>query len=465
MENRLFFLILASGIFYTSLIPITSLEWDSYSYLLNTRFFSGNGKYIEWSRPPLFSLFIAIMNTIFGESLILIRLFSVSLSLLAIYLTYLLGKNLFNDNIGFLSALFLSTNPIFIFWSSKIYADIPLILCMSLSLIFLYQGTKKGLKKFFIISGFFAGIGILIKYVGVLIYPISFFFILFSDKKQMINLLIFGITSFLIIFPWLAFNFIKFEDPFFSLKISAGQTTFYSSNILHYLITGPIYLNFSLFFLPEIIKRVSLRKKNYLILSLSIVIIFSFFQFDSRKEVRYMLTLLPYWYILFSDSISSKKMNLEKIKIFVIISLFGFMIFTAFTISTKNHIQEASVLIKNITTDDTVIISNEWVEVGYYSNRMAKWFPEKEEFLYQQMKYYNIDYIVFIERSGAPQSEPKWATTEFLDSATYLEKVSIMEDNYPKIHIYKFKEERSSFEKINVIENKLLKSDYKYDLE
>lgn len=70
--------------------------------------------------PPLYYLFLNIWERIVGSSVTIMRLSSVVFSLVTIWLVFLIGRELKNKTYGFWSALFLSINPLFIYYSQEL---------------------------------------------------------------------------------------------------------------------------------------------------------------------------------------------------------------------------------------------------------------------------------------------------------------------------------------------------------
>ncbi|MFA6184792.1 MAG: glycosyltransferase family 39 protein [Candidatus Shapirobacteria bacterium] len=70
--------------------------------------------------PPIFYWFLNLWTKFFGSNVIALRLSSVLFSLITIYFVYLIGKKIKNKKIGILAALFLTLNPLFIYYSQEL---------------------------------------------------------------------------------------------------------------------------------------------------------------------------------------------------------------------------------------------------------------------------------------------------------------------------------------------------------
>jgi uncharacterized membrane protein len=69
--------------------------------------------------PPLYYLIIKYWTGVFGYSEVAIRIPSVLFGLGTIYITYLIGKKVFNKNVGLLSALLVATSGLSIYYSQE----------------------------------------------------------------------------------------------------------------------------------------------------------------------------------------------------------------------------------------------------------------------------------------------------------------------------------------------------------
>lgn len=120
-------------------------------------------------------------------------MFFVSLSLIP---TYLLGKELFNKNVGYVAILFLAFNPSIIFYSIRLLTEVPLIFLIASFLYFLYKWSKSRNTTDFFISCVFILIAILVKLHGIIFLGIGTIYMLstFNYKNFYKN------TKYLLIF-------------------------------------------------------------------------------------------------------------------------------------------------------------------------------------------------------------------------------------------------------------------------
>ncbi|MDP2705657.1 MAG: glycosyltransferase family 39 protein, partial [bacterium] len=163
--------------------------------------------------PPLYYILVKLFGGFFNYNVFGLRLFSAIFGLLAVWLIYLLAKEIFDKEAGLWSALIAAVAPIAIQYSqeARMYS---LLVCLFLAAtLFFFKGLKTGSKKYFLIWGAFLGLAALTHYMAIIMSPI-FLIILalkfFSspEKKEITKGMIYGGgAAFLIFLPWLN-NFI-----------------------------------------------------------------------------------------------------------------------------------------------------------------------------------------------------------------------------------------------------------------
>ncbi|MDP1706872.1 MAG: glycosyltransferase family 39 protein [bacterium] len=164
--------------------------------------------------PPFYYILVKLFGRFFNYNVFGLRLFSVVFGLLAVWLVYLLAKEIFDRETGLWSALIAAIAPIAIQYSqeARMYS---LLVCLFLTAtLFFLKGLETGSKKYFLIWGIFLGLAALTHYMAIIMSPI-FLIILalkfFSspEKKKIIKGVLYGCgAAFLVFLPWLNnFNF------------------------------------------------------------------------------------------------------------------------------------------------------------------------------------------------------------------------------------------------------------------
>lgn len=173
---------------------------DEYMYLNKLGGITSGGYISDYAQGRYF--FFYSYSAIIGfatptfRSVEIISLFFMALSLIP---TYLLGKELFNKEIGYISALFLAFNPSFIFYSIRLLSDIPLIFLITSFLYFFYKWFAGKNKIDFFISLIFLVIAAFVKLHGVIFLGIGALYLLltlnFKNFKKNVIFLLFLIGA------------------------------------------------------------------------------------------------------------------------------------------------------------------------------------------------------------------------------------------------------------------------------
>ena len=125
-------------------IPSLNLPyyWDDFNYVIPAvdHVFKVEITPFLWEyglgHTPFFYLFTGLIFRLFGDSLIISHLVIVIFSFLAIYFTYLIGKELFNKRVGIIAALILLFIPMFFSFSGLFNLEMPLTALIIMSLYF-----------------------------------------------------------------------------------------------------------------------------------------------------------------------------------------------------------------------------------------------------------------------------------------------------------------------------------------
>ncbi|VVB88634.1 Dolichyl-phosphate-mannose-protein mannosyltransferase [uncultured archaeon] len=158
---------------------------DEYMYLNKLGGITSGGYISDYAQSRYF--FFYSYSAIIGfaaptfRSAEIISLFFMALSLIP---TYLLGKELFGKDTGYISALFLAFNPSFIFYSIRLLSDIPLIFLITSFLYFFYKWYAGKNKIDFFISFIFLMIAALVKLHGVIFLGIGALYMLLTLNSK-----------------------------------------------------------------------------------------------------------------------------------------------------------------------------------------------------------------------------------------------------------------------------------------
>ena len=208
--------------------------YDSIAYNLIT----GNG-YAQvagtpdsfWS--PLYPLYLAVVYTLFGHSLVAARLAQTVLGALLPLFVYYIGLRLFNPRVARLSGLALVIYPYILYWGSWVISENLYLALLGLTLLLCVHVQQRPTYRTALFIGVCLGLETLAKPTTLMHLP--FFIIWFLVCLTTISLrkrLMLGIAAaamlVLIITPWTIRNYVTFHA--FIIGSTNGGYTFYGAN-------------------------------------------------------------------------------------------------------------------------------------------------------------------------------------------------------------------------------------------
>jgi 4-amino-4-deoxy-L-arabinose transferase-like glycosyltransferase len=287
----------------------------------------------NFDHPPLYFWGLAISFKIFGKTEFAARFFGALCALLTVFVTFLIGKEVWSRNAGWWAAFFVSTSYMFLKVSRRVQTDIPFLLFTALALYFYIKGfraieangagtKKRALFLYFSAYGISVGISGLIKSVFV-IFPLSFplVFLLLTKKikwKQLSYYICGALIGTALFSWWYIYELLKygnvFIEKFFSEFLTGhiygmselgefGPFGYIFEFLRHFWLWLPLAL-WAIWWL------ISNKKfKNRPLMQLLVIyilfplIVLSFF---GDKSIRYVMFLFPPILILTSVAIDEK---------------------------------------------------------------------------------------------------------------------------------------------------------------
>jgi 4-amino-4-deoxy-L-arabinose transferase len=280
-------------------------------------------------KQPLPLWLIAASYAVFSSGDLQTRIPSILLSLLAIYVTYLLGKNLFNDKVGLLSAFFMSINGLVIEMVAGRVAtdhyDILYMVFTEISILFALISAQKNKIFYAFLSGIFIGLAILTKWLPCLvIIPVHVCFLLNSERsvktiiKQISSSLL---SAALVSIPWQIFIVMHYPTEalwsyhynwLHTIQILDGQ----GGNFFYYI--NKIRINYSeIIYLPLIYfgflyTKLKFKNRIHLAILIWIFVPILFFSLIQTKMQGYILFVSPALFIVTSKFFFDLKDKLIK---------------------------------------------------------------------------------------------------------------------------------------------------------
>lgn len=401
-ESWIIIILIVSIMIYSLFLfanPVTM--WDENVYLGNARSHIGTSNFTEDFRFPLLEYVIASIWFIVGESLIVARIIMILFSLASILAFYLITKEFFKKSLlRIISTALFAFSPLMIYWSFRIYTDIPALCCMLFSIwLFLkYLNRKK--------TPLILGAGALASLAFLFRFPIILFAIVLGSylliKKMFKPIIYFALGAIVILIPWLLFNYIKYNNPIWDLLAQGGAVAEYTAmqpvKLMLINISGALGL-IILGLLPFLWWLIFVKKKNrifankeyfWIILAMILIEIIFYALIVRLKLSRYILTISPLIILLSIAGIYWLSINFIKYKKIILISVIILFCLQTIILAYSNiqtvHEQDfcrrplynaAEFLMLNYPEGSTVI-SNSWPWFGYYGNYKVSstWSPD-----------------------------------------------------------------------------------------
>jgi len=301
-------------------------------------------------RAPLLPYLLSIIY--FFKLDFFIDFFMPLIGAISAILVHFLGKELFNEETGLISALFFALIPLHVFYSSRVLTGVLSTLFILLSFLSFWKGYEQGNKKYKILFGVFLGLSLLARYTILWVIPTFLIYLLLRDKSfkflKDIYLWCAILIFFIILGPWLIYGIHEYNTPIGAFIHGAKAATNWGGLQPWYFFFNNWWQIFSIIGLIFIIaliyifyKREFYKKEIYLLL-----IWFSLFLglaiYMPHKEERFILPITPV-ITLISGYFMSKIPHYKKLLIILVI----FMLLLSLNFNFRNTFN----LYHNINTE------------------------------------------------------------------------------------------------------------------
>lgn len=214
-------------------------------------------KIIDFARAPFLPFTIYLSFLITTPNLIVAQYVAFVLSLGALYVVYLLGKELYSVTVGKYAALALTCGCIGFIFFWGVLTEIPYALLSTLFLLCIVRAQKT--PKYYVPAGVTLALCFLTRYPGILIIFVGFVYIILTKniKKALRSpWLYLGLACvFLTIIPWLIYNYINTENYLGLFWDFFSADKYWSRNLLEFSIITPV-IETILFYLESLIYAV-----------------------------------------------------------------------------------------------------------------------------------------------------------------------------------------------------------------
>ncbi|MCG2718018.1 MAG: glycosyltransferase family 39 protein [Nanoarchaeota archaeon] len=415
---------------------------------------------LHYVRPPLLPFIWAVFYKLgFGE--LTFRVIMLVFSLAGLWLTYLIGKLLFNKNVGLIAASITAFHYLNLFYTARLLTGIPSLTLWLFTVYFFWQGyvNKKG--NYLYLMGLSLILCMLMRFpAGIIALVFLIYLVLTEGFKFIKNKKIWGsVGIFLaILIPYGLWYYITYSklpilgaSAFYKHQVLFQKSLSFMPGILmskipyvsdlfpqlgHFfviaLLIGLAIIVFNLVIGFDLLKKDKSLKKQ-LFVFLWIVVPFSYFAFYAGLvEDRYFFYIFPAFFIIIgwvfmklNDMLKKyhKYLGVAIIMIIICMAAFG----SQFNIVNTDQLTYADQLIKlkansyiqfrqagewikaNSQAGDSIVASGEPL-FAYYSERKvySDWFQAKDgEEFYQHILEKRPKYVV-LSSEGSPQWSYSW---------------------------------------------------------
>ncbi len=258
------------------------------------------------AHPLLFQFLLALLFN-FGVSDLALRLFSVAIGVITVYIVYQLGSLLYSRNVGILAALIMAIMPYHVIVSRQVLLDGPLVLCSTLALYLLARYALTQNPIWLHALGIGMGLTFLAKETGIILLGSVYSFLALSGdiRVRLRDLILSFVLMVIMILPY----------PL-SLMLAGGSTVGQQYLIWQlfrrpnhswdfYLTTIPIAIGILVVIIALVglwlLRREGTWREKLLVWWIIIPVVF--FQIWPTKGYQYLLPIAPSFAILASRTL------------------------------------------------------------------------------------------------------------------------------------------------------------------
>lgn len=389
---------------------------------------------MSYVRPPLLPFIWAIFYKL-GVGELTFRVILFLFSLVGLWLTYLIGKQMFNKYVGLIAATITAFHYLNLFYTARLLTDVPAMTLWLFAVYFFWQGYVNQKSNALYLMGLSFVLAVLMKFPSGLLGGVFILFLLLTrDLKFLKNKKLWASVGifFIVFIPYAIWYYKTYEKipvlgagAFYQQELVLEKALSFMPTILmspipyvssvfprlgHFfviaLLVGLGIILFNLIIGWDMLRENRDLKKQMFIL-LWVVVLFAYFAYLPIVEDRYFFCIFPAFFMIIGWVFMRINDFLKKYQKFLGIAVIVFIILTAgyyqikyadmlIKVKSNSFVQyrEGGEWIKaNSNPDDKVMATGEPMVV-YYSERDVITFPDlevetMEEYLERERpKYY-----------------------------------------------------------------------------
>ncbi|MBW2992577.1 glycosyltransferase family 39 protein [Candidatus Woesearchaeota archaeon] len=281
--------------------------WDSAVYVETGKYIFSLGSSGIWEsvRPLVWPLILGAVWKIGLDPVVFGKLIVFLMGVGIVYLTYILGKDIFDRKIGLLAAVFTAFTPTFLLTNSQLLTAIP-------STFFAVLGFYLFVKKKYFYSGLLLGIAFMTRFLQLFVFILLVIYLLifyFRKKEKLKNILMIGAGFLIPVIPYLILNTILYGNPihpFLLQSYMAKYTGWFWWEPLSFYFVNLFKENFLvLFAIPAFYFLFKKKDKEKLLVLLLFLVYFIYYNSIIHKEMRFLVTLFPYLFLITAYGLGS----------------------------------------------------------------------------------------------------------------------------------------------------------------
>ena len=448
--------------------------WDAADYLTAAKVLGKNLMInYEWDprRPFLMALLWGLILKLGGTE-VWLRVTELIFSMFAVYLTFLVGKEMYSKKVGLIASFCLSVFWLHLFFTNRLLVELPAMAFWLLTVLYFWKGYAKDKgTKYYYLFGLAFGLTLLTRGASALMFIPLLLFVFLKDqldflwnKKLWVSVLI----AIIVMTPFFLFIQFKYGGNAVSSYAGVSEGRFSQrmglSGLLVYAKFFPTYLQTAFlvvfliglaFFLFNlllsfdlIIRRKEKKLDADLFVFLWVLIPYLFFSIMVvHMEPRYLIYAFPGFFLILArgfveiEKITNKyhkHLGLAIIVVLLLVGGYAQVQYANQTIMAKatsyQEVKEAGLWIKENSESSDIIISHSVPQHMYYAERSVYMIDFQDDFE-EQIQELKPKYMVVsvFERS------PEWFYQYPANHQDLLKPVKVYtQGDQPVLVIYEF---------------------------